>query len=59
MVRRMEKPPTAKSPKSAPAKSGKRENAKLFDRPRGGAPRSIADLMPDIGRAAFKKFGFV
>ena len=33
--------------------------AKLFDRPRGGAPRAIADLMPDIGRAAFRKFGFV
>jgi hypothetical protein len=24
-----------------------------------GAPRAIADLMPDIGRAAFRKFGFV
>lgn len=29
------------------------------DRPRVGAPRAIADLMPDIGRAAFRKFGFV
>lgn len=29
------------------------------DRPRIGAPRRIADLMPDIGRAAFRKFGFV
>lgn len=29
------------------------------ERPRTGAPRQIADLMPDIGRAAFRKFGFV
>lgn len=28
-------------------------------RPRVGGPRAIADLMPDIGRAAFRKFGFV
>ncbi len=42
------------------AKPGKADtNARLFDRPRGGGARSIADLMPDIGRAAFKKFGFV
>lgn len=62
----MEKPPTSKPRKSAAPKAGKAggksdsaRNAKLFDRPRGGAARSIADLMPDIGRAAFKKFGFV
>ncbi|MDV2687709.1 DciA family protein, partial [Alkalihalophilus lindianensis] len=29
------------------------------ERPRIGASRQIADLMPDIGRAAFRKFGFV
>ncbi|EQB02733.1 hypothetical protein FHS51_002372 [Sphingobium wenxiniae] len=29
------------------------------ERPRVGGPRQIADLMPDIGRAAFRKFGFV
>ncbi|MEA3389887.1 MAG: DciA family protein [Pseudomonadota bacterium] len=29
------------------------------ERPRIGGPRAIADLMPDIGRAAFRKFGFV
>ena len=26
---------------------------------RVGGPRAIADLMPDIGRAAFRRFGFV
>jgi len=29
------------------------------DRPRIGAARAISDLMPDIGRAAFRKFGFI
>lgn len=39
----------------------KMKNRKLSaeERPRLGAPRRIADLMPDIGRAAFRKFGFV
>ena len=45
-----ERPPTAKktSRASPPA-----------ERPRTGAPRAIADLMPEIGRTAFRKFGFV
>ncbi|HWV13658.1 MAG TPA: DciA family protein [Sphingobium sp.] len=29
------------------------------ERPRVGGPRQIADLMPQIGAAAFRKFGFV
>lgn len=29
------------------------------ERPRVGAPRAIADLMPEIGGAAFRKFGFI
>jgi hypothetical protein len=33
--------------------------AKRYERPRGGPARSIADLMPDIGRTAFRRFGFV
>lgn len=28
-------------------------------RPRGGRARAVADLLPDIGRAAFRRFGFV
>ncbi|HJT41225.1 MAG TPA: DciA family protein [Sphingobium sp.] len=31
----------------------------MADRPRVGGPRQIADLMPQIGAAAFRKFGFV
>jgi hypothetical protein len=30
-----------------------------FQRPRGGAAKPIADLMPQIGRTAFRRFGFV
>lgn len=28
-------------------------------RPRGGRARAVADLLPDVGRAAFRRFGFV
>jgi len=30
-----------------------------FERQRGGPPRAIADLMPEIGRTAFRRFGFI
>ena len=30
-----------------------------YERPRGSGVRAIADLMPDVGRTAFRKFGFV
>ena len=30
-----------------------------YQRPRGGQARAIADLMPEIGRTAFRRFGFV
>jgi hypothetical protein len=44
-----------------PAKERKRKPAPIApaDRPRIGSARAIADLMPDIGRAAFRKFGFI
>ncbi len=45
-----ERPPTPKV---------KSRGQPVAERPRIGAPRQIADLMPDIGRAAFRKFGFV
>ena len=48
-------PPSSKnspSPKAKPA-------GKPYERPRGGAARPIAELMPEIGRTAFRKFGFV
>ncbi len=35
------------------------KTAKPYERPRGGAARPIAELMPEIGRVAFRRFGFV
>lgn len=28
-------------------------------RPRGGGARAVADMLPDVGRATFRRFGFV
>jgi hypothetical protein len=30
-----------------------------YERPRGGAVRPIGELMPEVGRTAFRKFGFI
>ncbi|MDE2595665.1 MAG: DUF721 domain-containing protein [Sphingomonadales bacterium] len=38
-------------------KSGKAP--RRFERPRGGQARAIAELMPEVGRTAFRRFGFV
>ena len=32
---------------------------KPYERPRGGQARAISDLMPEVGRTAFRRFGFV
>jgi hypothetical protein len=50
------KPPKAVKKAKAPAKA---VAAKPYRRPRGGEARAVADLMPEIGRAAFRRFGFV
>ncbi|NBC35851.1 DUF721 domain-containing protein [Novosphingobium sp. FSY-8] len=44
---------------AVPAAPAKKAAPKLYERPRGGQARAIADLMPDIGRSAFRRFGFV
>jgi hypothetical protein len=41
--------------KPAKAKPAKR----VFEKRRGGEARAVSDLMPEIGRAAFRRFGFV
>lgn len=46
----MERDPTPKPVKAQPRR---------YERPRGGQARSIAELMPEIGRTAFRRFGFV
>ncbi|TZG24635.1 DUF721 domain-containing protein [Sphingomonas montanisoli] len=48
----VQKPAKAKTKAAKPA-------AKVYERPRGGAARSVADMLPDVGRAAFRRFGFV
>lgn len=48
--------------KKAKAKAGvKKPKApvRAYERPRGGEARMVSDLVPEIGRAAFRKFGFV
>lgn len=45
--------PGAKPP-AKPAKV-----ARPYERPRGGEARPVADLVPQIGRAAFRRYGFV
>ena len=40
-------------------RSSKPKPAKRYERPRGGQARAIADLMPEIGRTAFRRFGFI
>ncbi len=45
----------ANGPRSKPAAA----SARRYERPRGGHARAIADLMPDIGRTAFRRFGFI
>ena len=53
-------PKRGKSPAQAAPKAGpKAIKARPYERPRGGPARSVAELVPQIGRAAFRKFGFV
>lgn len=40
-------------------KTGGKPGPRRYQRPRGGAARPIAELMPQIGRTAFRRFGFV
>ncbi len=40
-----------------PAKGKAR--SRLYERRRGGEARAISELMPEIGRTAFRRFGFV
>jgi len=43
-----------------PKKPGKAQaRPRVYERPRGGPARPVAELVPQIGRAAFRRFGFV
>lgn len=54
----MERDP-AKPRRTAPKAGQKAGAPREYERPRGGEARQIADLMPAIGRTAFRRFGFV
>ncbi len=51
--------PAKKAASKAPAKGRPRKTAKPYERPRGRGAKAIGDLMPEIGRTAFRRFGFV
>ena len=53
----MERDDQPKPGKTRPA--APRAKAKPYQRPRGGPALPVADLVPQIGRAAFRRFGFV
>lgn len=53
-----ERPIARKSTGQGTGRGASRKGAPA-ERPRVGGPRAIADLMPDVGQAAFRKFGFV
>ena len=51
---------TMGSDSEKPAGKGKpRKTAKPYERPRGAGAKAIGALMPEIGRTAFRRFGFV
>lgn len=41
------------------ARPKKAAKPRPYERPRGGPARPVAELVPQIGRAAFRRFGFV
>ena len=57
--------PTAGKPggkgegKPGEGKAGEPDGGRRYERPRGGPARAISELMPEVGRTAFRKFGFV
>lgn len=53
-------PPSKKRPRASSSEAvGRKKPARPYERPRGGAAKPISDLMPQIGRQAFRRFGFV
>ncbi len=50
---------TTKTPGKPPSKPSAKTAVRPWQRPRGGPAKAIADLTPQIGRTAFRRFGFV
>lgn len=55
----MKRPMTQSPPADGKPKAKRAKPEPARERPRVGGPRAIADLMPNIGSAAFRKFGFI
>lgn len=49
----------ASEPMERDSSKSRGKKPRAYKRPRGGPAKPIADLMPQIGRAAFRRFGFV
>jgi hypothetical protein len=47
------------TPKDKPRNGAKGGAKPAFEHPRGGPARAVADLLPQVGGAAFKRYGFV
>ena len=61
-MEREDPPKPGTRPRKPGTKSGARpgmKKARPYERPRGGPARPVAELVPQIGRAAFRRYGFV
>lgn len=52
-------PPTPRKPAARDSASRSAAVGRTYERPRGGPAKSIAELTPQVGRTAFRRFGFV
>ncbi|NCP20004.1 MAG: DUF721 domain-containing protein [Erythrobacter sp.] len=52
-------PAKKRTPAKSPGKKTAKSNVRPFERPRGGGPKAVGDLMPQVGRTAFRRYGFV
>ncbi|UIP07989.1 DciA family protein [Erythrobacter sp. SDW2] len=50
---------TSPSKASSSEAVGRSKGVRPFERPRGMGAKAVGDLMPQIGRTAFRRFGFV
>ena len=49
----------APGPMERDSSKSRGKTPRAYERPRGGPARPVAELVPQIGRAAFRRFGFV
>ena len=49
----------ASEPMERDSSKSRGKKPRAYERPRGGPAKPVAELVPQIGRAAFRRFGFV